>query len=93
MSDRKTRRTKMTDKVQISFETSYEEDPSPFVVVINPSILSFPLYSQITRFGLVGAANRKSTLSGKLKGNREAFTQMIQSYGFEIEIVAASPRG
>ena len=79
----------MTERVKISFETSYENDASPYVVVLNPNVLSLALLSQVARFGLVGAADRKIALSGKLKGNREAFTQMIQSYGVEVEIVRA----
>ena len=77
----------MTEKVKISFEASYENDASPFVVVLNPSVLPLALLSQVARFGVVGASDRKIALSGKLKGNREGFTQMIQSYGLEVEIV------
>ncbi len=77
----------MTESVKISFEASYDNDGSPYVVILNPSVLSFALRSQVTRFGLVGAADRSIALTGKLKGNREAFTQMIQSYGFAVEIV------
>ena len=66
-------------------------DPSPLVTVFNPSVMPFALFSQVTRFGLVGNANRKSHLSGKLKGDRKAFLQMIQSYGTEIEIVEGRP--
>ena len=79
----------MTEKVRISFEPSHDSDGAPLCVVINPGILSFALRSQVSRFGLVGGADRSAAISGKLRGNRAAFTQMIESYGHEIEIVRA----
>ncbi|MPZ50479.1 MAG: hypothetical protein GEU75_14475 [Dehalococcoidia bacterium] len=77
----------MIEKVRISFEPSFQDDPSPHVVVLNPGVLPFALRSQVARFGLVETADGKSTLSGNLKGNRGGFTQMIESYGVEIEVV------
>ena len=86
-SDEKDVAYEMTETVKISFEGSYEDDLSPLVVIYNPRVLPLTLFSQVMRFGLRGAADRKSSLSGRLKGNREAFIWMIQSYGFEVEIV------
>lgn len=85
--------TRMTEKVQISFEASHGDDTSPFVVILNPGVLPSALFSQVKRFGLVGAADRKAILSGRLKGNRTAFTQMIESYGVGIEIVHSPQNG
>ena len=78
----------MTENVRISFEEPTISEPSPLVVIYNPRALSFALLSQVMRFGL-GYAGAKSRLSGRLKGNRKAFTEMIQSYGNGIEIVRA----
>ena len=77
----------MTEPVKISFEPSHENDTSPHVTIFNPIVLSFALRSQVTRFGLVGTADRKVALTGNLKGDRGAFTQMIQSYGHVIQYV------
>jgi hypothetical protein len=77
----------MTDPIRISFEPSRANDESPMVVLLNPIVLPGALLSQVKRFGLVGTADRTSALSGYLKGNRQAFTQMIQSYGVQIEII------
>jgi hypothetical protein len=78
----------MGETVKLSFEGAYE-DPSPHVVVHNPKVLSPALLSQVMRFGLIGATAKRPFLSGKLKGNRTAFTEMIQSYGLAVEIVPA----
>ncbi|HWC31171.1 MAG TPA: hypothetical protein VG845_13910 [Dehalococcoidia bacterium] len=76
----------MVETVQMSFEGAYE-DPSPMVVVYNPRVLPAALLSQIMRFGLVGATASHPPLSGKLKGSRKALTEVIQSYGLNVEIV------
>jgi hypothetical protein len=80
----------VAETVQISFE-GLREDPSPFVVLHNPRVLSPALLSQVLRFGLVGATRQRPHLSGKLKGSRKAFTEMIQSYGLKVQVVPASP--
>jgi len=76
----------MTETVKLSFEGAYEE-PSPHVVVHNPEVLSPPLLSQILRFGLVAATAKRPVVSGRLKGSRKAFMEMIQSYGIAVEVV------
>jgi hypothetical protein len=78
----------MAETVQLSFEGS-REDPSPMVMIHNPSVLPAALLSQVMRFGLVAATGKKPHLSGKLKGSRKALTEMIQSYGVHVEIVPA----
>ena len=77
----------MNEKVRLSFQPAYEEDPSPNVVLYNPSIMPFALFSQVTRFGLIG--DKHTRMAGNLKGNRKGLTEMIKSYGFEVEIVSA----
>jgi hypothetical protein len=76
----------MSESVRISFDGAVE-DEAPFVVIYNPRVMPAALYSQVQRYGLVGAADKKPSLSGKLKGTRKAFTEMIQSYGVRIELV------
>jgi hypothetical protein len=78
----------MPETVELSFEGAYE-DPSPLVVLHNPRVLPAALLSQVLRFGLVGGTAQKPLLSGKLKGNRKAFVEMIQSYGLGVVIVPA----
>ena len=80
---------RMSETVKLSFEGAFE-DPSPHVVVYNPKVLSPALLSQVMRFGLIGATAKRPVLSGKLKGSRIAFTEMIQSYGVAVEIVPVS---
>ena len=80
---------RMSETVKMSFEGAFE-DPSPHVVVYNPKVLSPALLSQVMRFGLIGATAKRPVLSGKLKGSRTAFTEMIQSYGVAVEIVPVS---
>ena len=79
----------MTETVKLSFEGAFE-DPSPLVVLYNPRVMPAALLSQVLRFGLVGATAKRPYLSGKLKGNRKAFMEMIQSYGLGVEIVPAA---
>ncbi len=57
------------------------------VTIHNPEILIPPLSDQISRFGLRHPMNRKSVMSGHLKGGRKPFTEMIQSYGFLVQVV------
>jgi hypothetical protein len=78
----------LTENVKISFEDSYQDDPTPVVVVYNPQVMSPPLLSQVMRFGLA-SANARTSLSGKLKGSRKALIEMIQSYGVDVQIVRA----
>ncbi len=79
----------MSEPVKISFEGGSDET-APFVTVYNPRILPGALFSQILRYGLINSRDKESSLSGRLKGNRKAFTEMIQSYGVSIEIVPAA---
>ena len=76
----------MSENVKISFEGAYE-DPSPHVVIYNPLVMPAALLSQVMRFGLIKHAGEKIFLSGHLKGNRKAFTEVIQSYGVAIDVV------
>jgi hypothetical protein len=73
---------------QISFK-GVRGDPSPYVVIYNPKVLPPALTSQIQRFGLVSDRGANPVLAGQLKGNRRAFTEMIQSYGVTVEVVPA----
>jgi hypothetical protein len=70
--------------VRISFEGPYDA-VAPHVIVYNPEVLSFACLTQVNRFGLIG--DRKVQIAGKLKGKRKSLTEMIQSYGNNIEIV------
>jgi hypothetical protein len=81
----------MTETVKLSFEGAYD-DPSPHVIIHNPKVLSPALLSQVMRFGLVDATAKRPVVSGKLKGGRRAFTEMIQTYGLHIEVVPAIAR-
>jgi hypothetical protein len=76
----------MVEIVKLSFDGTFE-DPSPMTTIHNPKVLPAALLSQVMRFGLVGATREKPLVSGKLKGSRRAFTEMIQSYGLNVEIV------
>ena len=74
----------MNESVKLSFRGPYE-DPSPYVVVYNPQVMPFALYTQVTRFGLAGS--RKTKLSGNLKGSRRNLVEVVKSYGYDVEIV------
>jgi len=74
----------MAETVKLSFEGAYEE-PSPQTMIYNPGVMPFALFTQVERFGLVGT--RKTHMSGRLKGSRKSFTEVIRSYGLNIEIV------
>ena len=79
-------KNRMAENVQLTFEGTYEE-PSQHVTIHNPQVMSPALLSQVLRFGLIAATVKRPVVSGKLKGTRKAFTEMIQSYGMHIEIV------
>jgi hypothetical protein len=78
----------MYETLRMSFEGSTEDRGSPLVVVYNPRGIPRSLNSQILRFGLKSISH-DSRLSGKLKGSRTGFLNMIQSYGVTVEIVPA----
>lgn len=81
----------MDEKVRISFQPAFQDDPSPMVTIYNPAILSIPLFSQLMRFGLTGGKGQKPVLSGKFKGSSpNDITMMIQSYGMKVELVPSS---
>jgi hypothetical protein len=82
----------MTETVRISFEGTLGADAPPFVVVYDLRVLTGALLSQIMRFGLITSSDKKS-VSGKLKGSRRAFTEMIQSYGVGIKVVPVQHSG
>ena len=75
----------MLGTVKMSFEGSYDE-AAPYTVVYNPDVMPFALFTQVERFGLIGT--RKTHMAGKLKGSRKNLTEVIRSYGLEVEIVA-----
>ena len=81
----------MGEKVRMSFDGQGEDDPSPFVVIYNPQVLSVVLMSQIARFGLRRARENNALVSGNLKGHRKDFMEMIQTFGNPVEIVAVAP--
>ena len=70
--------------VKMSFEGGRDEG-TPHVIVYNPDVLSFACLTQVNRFGIIG--DRKVQIAGKLKGSRKSLTEMIQSYGNNIEII------
>jgi hypothetical protein len=74
----------MPETVKLSFEGAFEE-AAPRTVIYNPGVMPFALYTQVERFGLVGT--RKTHMSGKLKGSRHTLTEVIKSYGLNVEIV------
>jgi hypothetical protein len=75
----------MVPNVKISF-TGLDEYNESLVVVHNPNVLPPPLLSQVMRFGLMTGSGATPSLSGRLKGTREAFTKMIESYGVGVEL-------
>jgi hypothetical protein len=75
--------------VRMSFEGAHD-DASPHVVVYNPGVLTFACVTQINRFGLIG--DRNVQMAGHLKGSRRSLTEVIRTYGNNIEIVRAEPR-
>ena len=72
------------ETVKLSFEGAYE-DAAPRTVIYNPGVMPFALYTQVERFGLIGT--RKTQMAGKLKGSRLHLTEVIKSYGLDVEIV------
>ena len=76
----------MSEIVRLSFEGAFD-DPSPITTIHNPKVLPAALLNQVMRYGLVGATREKPLVSGRLKGTRRAFTEMIQTYGLTVEIV------
>ena len=74
--------------VKLSFQGTGSEDLTPRVVLYNPEVLTFACLTQVQRFGLIG--DRKSAMAGRLKGSRKNLTEMLQSYGNNVEIVRAS---
>jgi hypothetical protein len=73
----------------MSFEGA-QDDASPHVIVYNPGVLSSACVTQINRFGLIG--DRNVQIAGHLKGSRRSLTEMIRTYGNNIEIVRPEPR-
>jgi hypothetical protein len=70
--------------VRITFEGAHDE-LSPHVIVHNPEVLSFACLAQVNRFGLLG--DRQGRLTGRLRGTRKTLTEMICTYGNNIEYV------
>ena len=76
--------------VKMSFESAHADDLAPHVIIYNPEVLSFACLTQVNRFGLIG--DRKTSLAGKLKGTRKSLTEVIRTYGNNIEFVRAEHR-
>ena len=74
------------EAVMISFQG---EEDNPYVIVYNARVLPRALFSQILRYGLATSSDKKTSLSGRLKGSTRAFTEMIRSYGVHIDVVSA----
>ena len=75
--------------VRMSFEGAHD-DLSPHVIVYNPEVLSFACVTQINRFGLIG--DRNVQIAGRLKGTRRSLTEVIRTYGNNIEFVRAESK-
>ena len=54
---------------------------------LQPDVLSFACLTQVNRFGIIGHCSRLAQIAGKLKGSRKSLTEMIESYGNNIEII------
>jgi hypothetical protein len=72
----------------MSFEKAHAEDLNPHVVIYNPEVLSFACVTQVNRFGLTG--DRRAPMAGRLKGTRHSLTEMLRTYGNNIEFVRAA---
>jgi hypothetical protein len=77
----------MNEKVRISFEESPHTGEAQRAVVYNPRVMPTALLSQVMRFGLKADTHGGTSLSGRLKGSREALVGVIQSYGVSVDIV------
>src|SRR5438270_12552498 len=75
---------KKKDNVRLSFDGAYDA-LDPMVVLYNPGIMPFALFTQVQRFGLIGG--RQTRLAGTLKGTRRALVEVIKSYGYEVDLV------
>lgn len=72
--------------VEISFRGS-EDNGTLYAAIHNPSILPSGLHHQMRRYGLSGPSNVNPLLSGTVKGSRRALTELIYTYGFNMEVV------
>ena len=76
--------------VEISFQGS-DDDGTLFVSIHNPAVLPAGLDHQLKRYGLSGPSSRKPELSGLSNGSRKALTELIQTYGFALQIIPVRP--
>lgn len=74
--------------VEISFRGS-EDDGTLHATIRNPSVLPAGLFHQIKRYGLSGPSAHNPLLSGRLNGSRKALTELIHTYGLNLEIVSS----
>jgi hypothetical protein len=77
--------------VQVSF-TGQEAEGTLFATIYNPEVLPSGLRSQLLRYGLSLATSQRPQTSGVLNGSRRGFTELINTYGLTMEVVAAKPR-
>ena len=72
--------------VEISFHGS-EDDRTLHASIHNPNVLPSGLLHQLKRYGLSGPSLHKPELSGRLNGSRKAITELIHTYGLDINVV------
>ena len=72
--------------VSISFQGD-DDERTLLTTIYNPEILPVGVQRQIARFGLVGRRGDNPTVSGLLKSSRSAFTEMIMTYGLDVQVV------
>ena len=70
--------------VKLSFEGD-RDGAQPHVILYNPEVLSLACRMQVNRFGVMG--DGRTQLSGTLKGSRKTLTEMIMSYGNNVEVI------
>jgi hypothetical protein len=77
----------MMEPVKIAFDVVSLPSTEKIAVIYNANALSPALLSQLMRFGLRLDPRNSATLSGVVKGNREDFLNVIQTYGMAVEIL------
>mgnify|MGYP001220196734 CR=1 FL=1 len=73
--------------LQVTFEYADANDNAPRTTIHNASILIPSLNDQVMRYGLHRTSYQSTMMVGQLKGGRESFVAMIQSYGFNVNVV------
>jgi hypothetical protein len=80
----------MNEPIRIAFDVISLPSTEKVAVVYNAGVLSSALLSQMMRFGLRLDPRDSSSLSGVIKGRKEDLLNMIQSYGFAVDILPPS---